>query len=574
MSHIFISYSRRDLGLAEKIVDALRQEGVETWIDWRSIPKGEDWKQEIYRGIEGADALLFLISPESIKSQMCNEEILHAIQNNKRILPILLRDTDTHDFLSTAARAEIKRLNWIFCRKDQDDFTQAIKSVQDAIESDYEWLRFHTVLQTKALAWERAKRDGSRLLRGKELKETEARIARTGTDTEPYLTETQQQFMTASRRSLRRRRALPYNLILALAAAIFLGGKFFYRVIPIQRACPEVRQVSIRLQDSDLPAAIQRNLVLASEKSLSRTTIRACESGRVEVMDAVAHYKPEIDRIELSIRLPETPAYQLDFFQEIRQFGPELLSQAETIALLAASSAYSVGEYQTAIDLLKDNQNLSALTMLAQARLFSDDLSGSRAAYTRALEKSQPDASHVGKLYMGAALAWWRPESYYLLSSRGNKDDCQQAGNYYAQAEGWIQSDKLAQNIRILYARFCLDKKDPASVAYERWKDQPLQSEPDLSQKDAAEINAIQQYVLALDQEIKDEKARTLYKNRLIAAQPLMLARAELSEFFWVSEDNCQDARAWREKFRSGMISNLERNRLRELLQAQPLVCR
>ena len=47
MSHIFISYSRKDLDLAQKIVDALATNDLDTWIDWKSIPKGEDWEQAI-----------------------------------------------------------------------------------------------------------------------------------------------------------------------------------------------------------------------------------------------------------------------------------------------------------------------------------------------------------------------------------------------------------------------------------------------------------------------------------------------------------------------------------------------
>jgi hypothetical protein len=44
MSHIFISYSRKDLTFAQKIVDALAAKDLDTWIDWKSIPKGEDWE--------------------------------------------------------------------------------------------------------------------------------------------------------------------------------------------------------------------------------------------------------------------------------------------------------------------------------------------------------------------------------------------------------------------------------------------------------------------------------------------------------------------------------------------------
>lgn len=52
ISHIFISYSRRDIDFAQKIVTALADNNLDTWIDWKSIPKGEDWEQKNYRRIE------------------------------------------------------------------------------------------------------------------------------------------------------------------------------------------------------------------------------------------------------------------------------------------------------------------------------------------------------------------------------------------------------------------------------------------------------------------------------------------------------------------------------------------
>ncbi|HSG42337.1 MAG TPA: toll/interleukin-1 receptor domain-containing protein [Anaerolineales bacterium] len=90
MSHIFISYSRKDIEIAERIVIALADNKLDTWIDWKSIPKGEDWEMEIYHGIEEADVFLFLISFDSVRSEMCNKEILHAVKNGKRILPIFI----------------------------------------------------------------------------------------------------------------------------------------------------------------------------------------------------------------------------------------------------------------------------------------------------------------------------------------------------------------------------------------------------------------------------------------------------------------------------------------------------
>ncbi len=197
MSHIFISYSRKDLDFAQKIVDALAENDLDTWIDWKSIPKGEDWEQEIYRGIEEADAFLFLVSPDSVTSEMCNKEIAHAVANGKRILPIVIRDADVANFLLENAKEEISKRNWIFCREGQDDFEKAIAETHETIHTDYEWLKYHTRLQVKALEWERTQ-DKGRLLRGKELTEAEERLTENHENIPP--TELQRNYVLNSRR--------------------------------------------------------------------------------------------------------------------------------------------------------------------------------------------------------------------------------------------------------------------------------------------------------------------------------------------------------------------------------------
>ena len=134
MSHIFISYSSNDIKIHQKIVDTLAANKLDTWIDWKSIPKGQDWQQEIYRGIEEADAFLFLISPNSVASQMCNKEIAHAVENGKRILPIFIANVDdkgiynvTEKFLHKEQKDEISRRNFIKCRENRDNFAAVIE---------------------------------------------------------------------------------------------------------------------------------------------------------------------------------------------------------------------------------------------------------------------------------------------------------------------------------------------------------------------------------------------------------------------------------------------------------------
>ncbi len=195
MSHIFISYSRKDLDIAEKIVNALVKDDLEPWIDWKSIPKGETFEEEIERGIEEADIFLFLVSPNSIQSDWCNKEIAHAIKNGKRILSIVLHDTNPKSI-----HPEISKRNWIYCRSGQDDFNNAIEETRKTVHTDYEWLKYHTELQVKALRWEQ-KEDNSRLLRGKELRDAEEQLSGGGSLKDPQPTELQRNYVLVSQRN-------------------------------------------------------------------------------------------------------------------------------------------------------------------------------------------------------------------------------------------------------------------------------------------------------------------------------------------------------------------------------------
>ena len=165
MSHIFISYSRKDLDFAQKIVDALAANDLDTWIDWKSIPKGEDWEQEIYRGIEEADAFLFPDQPRFGYIGDVQQRDCTRCQKRQTDTSGFYTNVDTRKFTmlrgnssSKNAKEEINRRNWIFCREGKDDFEKAIDRNSKTIHTDYEWLKYHTQLQNKALAWERNKK--------------------------------------------------------------------------------------------------------------------------------------------------------------------------------------------------------------------------------------------------------------------------------------------------------------------------------------------------------------------------------------------------------------------------------
>ena len=70
MSDVFISYSRRDIDFVRHLFDHLTARDREAWADWQDIPPTADWLAESYSGIEAADTFLFVISPDSVTSEI------------------------------------------------------------------------------------------------------------------------------------------------------------------------------------------------------------------------------------------------------------------------------------------------------------------------------------------------------------------------------------------------------------------------------------------------------------------------------------------------------------------------
>ena len=83
-----------------------------------------DWLAEIY--IEAADTFLFVISSDSVTSEICTLEIEHAVKHNKRLVPVVwkeVEDNQVHSAMSTH--------NLVFLRQ-QDDFEANFELLIDA----------------------------------------------------------------------------------------------------------------------------------------------------------------------------------------------------------------------------------------------------------------------------------------------------------------------------------------------------------------------------------------------------------------------------------------------------------
>ncbi len=214
---VFLSYSRKNKEFVEELHGFLIDRQKDVWVDWEDIPPASEWREDIARNIDAAAGFVFVVSSHSLASEECAKELEHAIAHGKRIVPIACDDSG-----SSAARDELRKLNWILCR-DGADRAKAFERVLHGLDTDLEWTREHARLLVRAVEWDKNKRNASFLMRGSDLQSAERELA-TGAAKDPQPTELHSAYVLESRRAAtRRQRLLLGGVSIALAVAIGLG---------------------------------------------------------------------------------------------------------------------------------------------------------------------------------------------------------------------------------------------------------------------------------------------------------------------------------------------------------------
>jgi hypothetical protein len=94
---VFISYSHETKALAKKVGEALKRAGLEAWNHEQEILPGDNWAQKIAQALEESQAMVVLLSPDSLDSTMVRREIEYALSSkhfNKRLIPVLVGSED------------------------------------------------------------------------------------------------------------------------------------------------------------------------------------------------------------------------------------------------------------------------------------------------------------------------------------------------------------------------------------------------------------------------------------------------------------------------------------------------
>jgi hypothetical protein len=88
---VFISHAATDARLASRLTQVLREAGFDVWHDTEIFP-GENWGEKLGEALRESDAMVVLLTPDSVRSPNVRYEIGYALGKSDykgRLLPVI-----------------------------------------------------------------------------------------------------------------------------------------------------------------------------------------------------------------------------------------------------------------------------------------------------------------------------------------------------------------------------------------------------------------------------------------------------------------------------------------------------
>jgi sugar lactone lactonase YvrE len=283
---VFISYSRADSDLARKINDALQELGKTTWFDQESIATGTDFQEEINRGIAICDNFLFIISPKSVNSPYCADEVEYAKNLGKRFVTILHRPLSDDDQLHPA----LANVQWLDFNQHGGDFSANFNELVRTLDTDRDHVRSHTKWSQRALEWQEKNKNAGLLLPEIEFAVAEAWLKTAETENKkPTATALQKELINKSREAIEAQkkqnqrqllvlRSLLTGTMILLVAAIGTSGFAF-----LQKREAEAQKVNAEIaknqaQTSEQKAKNQAEIATQEKRNAEQASDKAKKS--------------------------------------------------------------------------------------------------------------------------------------------------------------------------------------------------------------------------------------------------------------------------------------------------------
>lgn len=131
MSHVFLSYSRKDAEIMRQLREQLSRRGLDVWTDEDLVPGTPLWRNAIESALNEAGCVVAIMSPQFKQSEWAEREMSYAAARNLLIIPVLVRG-DKQD----AVPLELAGAHYVDLRDNDSSVVQTlIATVRDHVDA-------------------------------------------------------------------------------------------------------------------------------------------------------------------------------------------------------------------------------------------------------------------------------------------------------------------------------------------------------------------------------------------------------------------------------------------------------
>lgn len=129
--YVFVCYAHDERDIVLEQIAWLRSQGIEVWYD-EAIEAGSRWSEDLARAVDGCAAFLYFLSPRSVSSRYCLDEVHFALECGRPIVPVELAPVT----LTPGLKLSIGGAHRLFMhRMEREDFRRKLASgLHDAMQ--------------------------------------------------------------------------------------------------------------------------------------------------------------------------------------------------------------------------------------------------------------------------------------------------------------------------------------------------------------------------------------------------------------------------------------------------------
>ncbi len=268
---VVICHAREDADAVAALRTALARSGHAARLE--AAPDGQ---ATAAGAIEDSAAVVFAISPDSVRSKRYMRALEHAEALEKLVVPIVLRDV-----AGEAMPPALAARSWLLMR-DADELAAGLPGLVEALSTDLAWRDRQTRIAARAHEWLTAGRDRSLLLRGSDLRVTERSLRRR--DGERPTAELAEYLIASRRRASAHQRTL---LTAALATLVVSAALAAFALVKRGEAIGERSIAVSRSAASRVGAVAGADPALAAALSRAAFRIEPTDQARDALADAL-----------------------------------------------------------------------------------------------------------------------------------------------------------------------------------------------------------------------------------------------------------------------------------------------